>query len=61
MNFSDLIIYYNDWSLSHISCTLVYSAIIAGVGYEVHWDITTGQLPYKEWSKEQPWTREKES
>jgi len=58
--FSNFIIYYNERGLTHISCALSYSPIIAGVGYEVHRYITTGALPYKEWSEEQPWTDEEE-
>jgi hypothetical protein len=50
--FSDLIIYYNERGLTHISQTLCWSAIIEAVGYEVHSYVTTGALRYEEWSEE---------
>jgi hypothetical protein len=53
-----LIHYYNERGLTHISQVLSYSAIIEGVGYEVHRYITTGALPYEERSEERPWTDE---
>jgi hypothetical protein len=58
--FGDLIIYYNERGLTHISHAVSYSAIIEGVGYEVHRYITTSALPYKELSEERPWTDEEE-
>lgn len=51
----DLILYHHEQGFTHISRVPLYSAIIAGVGYEVHWYITTGALPYVEWSEEWPW------
>jgi len=50
--FNDLIIYFNEWSLTLLTQALSYSAIIAGVRYEVHRFITTGLLPDEEWSEE---------
>jgi len=58
--FGDLIIHYNKRGFTHISQALSYSAIIEGVGYDVHRYSTTGPLPYEEWSEEQPWTEEEE-
>ena len=58
--FGNLITYYNERGLTHISRTLLYPAIIKGVGYEVHRYITTGALCYEEWSEERPWTDEAE-
>jgi hypothetical protein len=59
-SFGDLIQYYNEWSLTHISQVLSYSAIIEGVGYKVHRYITTGALPYEKLSEERPWTNKAE-
>jgi hypothetical protein len=56
--FGDLIQYYKDRGIIHISRTLAYSAIIEGVCNKVHWFINTGALSYEEWSKEQPWPDE---
>jgi hypothetical protein len=56
----DLIQYYNERGLTHITRILLYSAIIEGVGSEVHRYITTGALPYEEWSEEQHWTDKEE-
>jgi len=50
--FGNLIQYYNERGLTHISRVLSYSAIIEGIGYVVQSYITTGALPYKEWLKE---------
>jgi hypothetical protein len=58
--FGDLIIYYNERGLTHISWALSYSAIVKGVGYKLHRYITTGALPYEEWLEERPWTDEDE-
>ena len=54
--FSKLIQYYKELGLTHIFHIILYLAIIEGVGYEVHMYITAGVLPYKECSKERPWT-----
>jgi len=48
----DAILYCNEWGLTHISPHLLFLAIISDIGYEVHRYITTGQLPFKEWSEE---------
>jgi len=58
--FGDLIIYFHERGSTHISRALSFSAIIEGVGYEVHRYITTGALPYEEWSEERLWTDEEE-
>jgi hypothetical protein len=50
----DLIQYYDEWGLTHISLALSDSPIIEGVAYEVHRYITTSVLPYEEWSEERP-------
>jgi hypothetical protein len=54
------ILYCNAQGLTHISPHLLFLAIISDIGYEVHRYITTGLLPYEEWSDEQPWTDEEE-
>jgi hypothetical protein len=56
----EAILYCNAQGLTHISPHLLFLAIISDIGYEVHRYITTGQLPYKEWSDERPWTDEAE-
>jgi len=43
-----------------ISPHLLFLAIISDIGYEVHRYITTGLLPFEEWSEEQPWTDKEE-
>jgi hypothetical protein len=58
--FGDLIVYYNYPGLTHISRILSYLAILTGVGYEVHRDITPSPLPNVEWSEEPPSTDEAE-
>jgi hypothetical protein len=58
--FGELIIFCNKQGLTHISQITLYLAIIGGVGYDVHRYITTGQLPYTQWSEEQLWTDEEE-
>jgi len=58
--FGDLIQYYNMQGLTQISRALSYSAIIEAIGYQVHRYITTGALPYEEWSEERLWTDEAE-
>ena len=58
--FGDLIQYYNQQGLTHSSRALSYSAIIEGVGYEVHRYITTHVLPYEDWSEERPWINQEE-
>ena len=56
----DTILYCNERGLTHISPRLLFLAIINNIGYEVHRYITTGALPYEEWSEERPWTDEEE-
>jgi len=58
--FRDLIPYYKEQGFTHISCILLYLAVIEGVRYEVQKYITTGALPYDEWSEERPCTDEAE-
>jgi len=58
--FSNLVTYLKEEGLTHISQTHLYSAIIQGIGYKVHRHITTGLLPFKQFSDEQPWTDEEE-
>jgi hypothetical protein len=50
--FGDLITYHNEQGVTHISQVHSYSASIEGVGYDMHRYITTGALPYEEWSEE---------
>jgi hypothetical protein len=54
------ILYCDTRGLTHISPYLLFLAIISDIGYEVHRYITTGQLPYEEWSDGRPWTDEEE-
>jgi len=56
----DLIIYDDKQGSTHISEALFFSAIVEGVGYEVHRYMTIGLLPYEEWSEQQPWTDEEQ-
>ena len=58
--FGELIQYYNEQGLTHISRVLSYLAITEGFGYEVHRYITTSALRYEEWSDKRPWTDEAE-
>jgi len=46
--FGDLIQYYDEQGLTHISRAHSYLAIIEGNGYKVHRYITTSALPYEE-------------
>jgi hypothetical protein len=54
------ILHFNAQGLTHISPYLLYLAIINNIGYKVHQYITTGLLPYEEWSEQRPWTDEEE-
>jgi hypothetical protein len=56
----EALLYCKERGLTHLSAYLLFLAIISDIGYEVHWYITTGQLPYEEWSEERPWTDEEE-
>jgi hypothetical protein len=56
----EAILYCNVQGLTHISPHLLFLAIISDIGYEVHRYITTGALPYEEWSEAQPWTDKEE-
>jgi hypothetical protein len=56
----DTIIFCNKRGLTHISPHLLFLAIINDIGYDIQRYITTGQLPYEEWSEELPSTDEEE-
>jgi len=56
----NLVFYYNEPGLSHISQILLYSAVIEEVGYNLHGYITTGLLPFEQFAEEQLWTDEPE-
>jgi len=43
-----------------ISRHITYLAIISNSQYDLNWYITTGSLPFEEFSKEAPWTAEVE-
>jgi len=58
--FGDLISYFNEMHLTHISQELLESAIIDRVGYYVHRFISTTVISYEELSEEQPWTDKEE-
>jgi len=58
--FGDLIVYYNERGLTHISHILSYAMIIKGIGYDVNRYITTVLWPCKEFSEKRPWTNEEE-
>jgi len=48
----NLVTYYNERGLSLFSRILLYSAVIERVVFDIHRDINTGLLPYKEFSEE---------
>jgi hypothetical protein len=54
--FGNFVQYYKKQGLTPISRIILLLAIIEVVGYEVHRYITTGALPYEEWSEEPLWT-----
>jgi hypothetical protein len=54
------ILFCNERGLTHISPYLLFLAVISNIGYDVHRYITTGLLPFEEWSDERPWTDEEE-
>jgi hypothetical protein len=56
----EAILYSSAQGLTHISPHVLFLAIINIIGYNVHRDITTGKLPYEEWSEERPWTDQEE-
>ena len=56
----DAIVYCNEQGLTHISPHYSFLAIINNIGYEVHRYISTGSLPYEEFSYDRPWTDEEE-
>ena len=58
--FLNLVAYYNEQGLTVISQIRLDSAVIEGIGYEVHRYINTGLLPFEEFSEERPWTDEEE-
>jgi hypothetical protein len=59
-NIVDQIQFFNQRCLTHISRKFSYYAFIVGISYEVHQYITTGLLPFEEFSDERPWMDKEE-
>ena len=58
--FGGPVFYCNKQGLTHISHIPSYSAILDGIAYDMNQYITTGLLPFEEFSEHQPRTDEKE-
>ena len=54
----DQLQYFKDRHLIHINRTVLLYTVILGIEYDVHRYITTGLLPFEEFSEERPWTDE---
>jgi len=56
----DQLRYFEERRLIHIYRVVSLYTIILGIEYDVHWYITTGLLPFEEFSEECPWMDEEE-
>jgi len=52
--------YFEEWRLIHIYRAVSLDTIIPGIEYDVHRYITSGLLPFEEFSEEPLWTDEEQ-